>query len=69
MTAADYEREGGFSDELRDVRQMGQVVTGLDEQKIFARLHNGREREALVQLKWAIDNLRSEIVRTRGEAA
>jgi hypothetical protein len=68
MTNVQYEAEGGFHDELLDVRRIGQAITAL-ESKVYARLHTTREREAINDVKSALETLRSNIVRTRSEAA
>ena len=65
MTINDYEVNGGFSQELRLVREMGMELTALDE-AILARPFRKPEIDSLMQLKRALENLRGEICETRG---
>jgi hypothetical protein len=66
MTLNDYERNGGFSDELHDVRTIGQTITTLEE-KIMARPSRLTDRHAIQDLKAALETVRDAIVRTRQE--
>ncbi len=64
MTINDYERDGGFSQELRLIREMGMALTALEE-AVPARPFRKPELDALRQLRGALESLRAEICETR----
>jgi hypothetical protein len=64
MNAAEYERIGGFSLELGNVRRIGQDITSL-ERTIPAREHQPAEVAALARLKAALEEVRTAIIETR----
>jgi hypothetical protein len=66
MKLADYEREGGFRDELHNVRVIGEHVTSLKD-AFYVRGPRPAERDALNKLAAALEELRAEIVKTRGK--
>jgi hypothetical protein len=67
MTLSEYEEQGGFHDELREVHRIGLTLTTLEE-FVMARAHRLPEREAISKLKASLETVRSEICRTRQEA-
>lgn len=64
MTVNDYEKQGGFREELQELRDIGMRITVLKE-AIPARPHRDPEMDALNKLAAALDELRLEIGRTR----
>ncbi len=68
MTINEYEREGGFHDELRLVRQIGLCITEL-EPYVTARPHRLPETDSIKKLSAALETVRTEIVRTRAQAS
>ncbi len=64
MTVQDYEKSGGFTEELQLVRAIGQHITTLLD-AIPARPHRSPEITAAVELRDSLDKLRLEICATR----
>jgi hypothetical protein len=64
MTVQDYEKQGGFRDELNKVRDMGMALTSLEE-LMPARPHRQPEWEVVAGVRNALETLRKEILETR----
>jgi hypothetical protein len=64
MTVNDYERQGGFREELRIMREIGQRITTLQD-KIPARPNRGTELNAVEELHRQHLKLLHEINTTR----
>ncbi len=65
---AEYERQGGFADEFRSLRQAGEAITKL-EQDIITRGCSVADRNAIRDLKASLETVRENIQRARNAAA
>lgn len=64
MTVQDYEKQGGFQEELGIIRTIGMSLTSLQEM-LPARPYREAEGKALDDLTNALERLRHEIHVTR----
>ena len=60
MINVNYERDGGFREELRLIREIGAHITALQE-TVQTRVQRASERLAIHHLSTALEAVRSEI--------